>query len=163
MRDIIHGVIGVAIAFILNVMMAQISPSLVILVNVFSLVLIYLAMEKGEIFGAFLGMALGLLQDSFSQGIFGVAGISKCLIGFLAGYVAQKINVTPFLRKFFFISVLIIFELLVWSGLYMVIGSGNLNQNRSLILAQPFLSSLIGCLVFPYVKKIIMKISRGRI
>ncbi len=163
MRQIFHGVIGVLLAFSLHVMIAEISPSVVILINVFSLVLIYMAMEKGDVFGSILGMVLGLLQDSFSQGVFGVAGISKCLTGFLAGYVSQKLNVTPFIRKFIFISVLIIFELLVWSGLYIAIGAGSLNESRGLILVQPFFSSLIGCLVFPQVKKLIMKVSQRRI
>jgi len=163
MRHLIHGAIGAVIAFTLHVILAEISPSLVIIINVFTLVLIYMAMEKGEIFGSFMGMALGLLQDSFSQGIFGIAGISKCLTGFLAGYVSQKINVAPFFRKVVFVAILIIFELMVWSGLYITIGAGSLNEGRSLILAQPFISSLIGCLAFPYIKKMIIKISRRRI
>ncbi len=90
MKDFVKVSLGIIIAFLLHTTLSKISPSLVLLFNVFSLVVIYFAVEKNEVFGACLGAFCGLIQDSFSLGVFGVAGLAKTIAGFTAGYIAKK-------------------------------------------------------------------------
>ncbi|MCK4336462.1 MAG: rod shape-determining protein MreD, partial [Candidatus Aminicenantes bacterium] len=85
MRDIIRISIGLILAVVMYTLLESISFSAVLIFNIFNLVVIYFAMEKGETSGAILGMVCGMIQDSFSAGVFGVAGISKTITGFLAG------------------------------------------------------------------------------
>jgi rod shape-determining protein MreD len=117
------------------------------------LVVIYFAVEKNEIFGACVGAFCGLIQDSFSLGVFGVAGLAKTIAGFTAGYIAKKIDVHPPLRSFVFIFLLISFEFILWALLYSFIFSGSINTGRGLIFFQPLSTALVGSVLFFFLRK----------
>ena len=147
-------VLAVVAAFLLYSLLAKISVSLLFLLNFFSLIVIYYAMEKGEIYGACLGAFCGLLQDSFSLGVFGVAGIAKTIMGYSAGYFSGKINVTPLKRKIVFIFLLLCSELLIWAFLYSFIFSERVNTGGNLIFFQPLVTAVLGALVFRFIRKL---------
>ncbi len=153
MKDFIKVSLGIIIAFLLYTTLSKISPSLVLLFNVFSLVVIYFAVEKNEVFGACLGAFCGLIQDSFSLGVFGVAGLAKTIAGFTAGYIAKKIDVHPPLRSFVFIFLLISFEFILWALLYSFVFSGRINTGRGLIFFQPLSTALVGSVLFFFSRK----------
>lgn len=148
MKDFIKVSIAIIIAFLVYTVLNKISPSLVLLFNVFSLVVIYFAVEKNEIFGACLGAFCGLIQDSFSLGVFGVAGLAKTIAGYTAGYVAKKIDVYPPVRSFLFILIFIGFEFILWALLYSFIFSESINTGRGLIFFQPLGTALVGSILF---------------
>jgi len=153
MKDFFWMVLSVIVAFLLYSVLGKISLSLLHLFNFFSLVVIYFAIEKGEIYGACLGAFCGLIQDSFSISVFGVAGIAKTIMGFLAGYFSGKINVTPLKRSFFFILILNCVELLIWAGLYSFIFSVRVNTGGGLLFFQPLLTASLGATVFYQLRK----------
>lgn len=153
MRDFIEIALGIVIAFIFYTVLAKISISLIQIFNVFSLVIIYFALDKGEIYGACIGTFCGLIQDSFSLGVFGVAGIAQTIMGFTAGYISRKINVLPLRRNFFFIFVLVGFELLLWALLYSFIFSETINTGKGLIFFQPLSTALLGSILFILIRK----------
>jgi rod shape-determining protein MreD len=153
MKDFFWMVLSVIVAFLLYSVLGKISLSLLYLFNFFTLVVIYFAVEKGEIYGACLGAFCGLIQDSFSISVFGVAGIAKTIVGFLAGYFAGKINVTPIRRSFFFILILNCVELLIWAGLYSFIFSIRVNTGGGLLFSQPLLTAFLGAVVFSQLRK----------
>jgi len=155
MKDFIKISLGIIVAFLLYTILNKISPSLVLLFNVFSLVVIYFAVEKNEIFGACIGAFCGLIQDSFSLGVFGVAGLAKTIAGFSAGYIAKKIDVHPPLRSFVFIFLLISFEFILWALLYSFVSSGSINTGRGLIFFQPLSTALVGSVLFFFLRKFI--------
>ncbi len=140
-------------AFILYTLLAKISVSLLLLMNFFSLIVIYYALEKGEVYGACLGAICGIIQDSFSLGIFGIAGIAKTIIGFSAGYFSGKVNVTPVKRNFIFVFLLITVELLIWAALYSFIFSQRVDTGKGLIFFQPFITAVLGSLLYRYIRK----------
>jgi rod shape-determining protein MreD len=154
MKDFIKVSLAIIIAFLLYTVLNKISTSLVLLFNVFSLVVIYFAVEKNEIFGACLGAFCGLIQDSFSLGVFGVAGLAKTIVGYTAGYIAKKIDVHPPLRCFFFIFLLISFEFILWALLYSFIFSESINTGRGLIFFQPLGTALVGSFLFSFLRKL---------
>jgi rod shape-determining protein MreD len=154
MKDLVKAGIGILVAFILYAIFGKISPALLQIFNIFALVVFYFAITKGEFFGACLGTICGLIQDSFSLGIFGVSGLTLTLTGYLAGFVSKKINVTPVKRTFVFVFVLASFELLLWSGLYILIFSEMVNTGKGLIFFRPLSSALLGSLFFPFLRKI---------
>ena len=98
MKEFIQVTVGIILAFLIFLGLKTISFSLIQLFNIFGLIVIYFAIRKGEIFGSCLGAGCGLIQDAFSLGVFGVAGLSKTILGFLAGYIAKKIDVTSSLE-----------------------------------------------------------------
>ncbi|UCE39819.1 MAG: rod shape-determining protein MreD [Candidatus Aminicenantes bacterium] len=154
MKDLVGMLLSVIAAFLLYSLLAKISVSMLFLFNFFSLIVIYFALEKGEIYGAFLGAFCGLLQDSFSMSIFGVAGIAKTIIGYSAGYFSSKINVTPIRRNFVFVFLLLCVELIIWSMLYSFIFSERVNTGEGLIFFQPLITAALGSLAFYLIRKL---------
>lgn len=154
MKDFIGMVLSVLVAFLLYSLLAKISVSLLFLFNFFSLIVIYFALEKGEIYGACLGAFCGLLQDSFSMSVFGVAGIAKTIMGYSAGYFSSKINVTPIRRNFVFVFLLLCVELIIWSVLYSFIFSERVSTGGGLIFFQPLITAVLGSLVYRFVRKL---------
>lgn len=145
---------GIILVFLFYLALKKISFSLIQLFNIFGLIVIYFAVRKGEIFGACLGAGCGLIQDAFSLGVFGVAGLSKTVLGFLAGYIAKKIDVTPYVRNFLFIFILLGVEFFLWILLSSFIFSEKLFFGRSLYLLQPAVTAILGSLLFILLGKI---------
>lgn len=148
MRDFVRITIGVLAVFLFHTIFGRISPSVLLLLNVFSLVVVYFAMEKGEVFGSCFGAGCGLLQDYFTFGVYGVAGLAKTITGFLAGYISKKIDVHPPMRSFFFLFLLLSFDLVLWALLYSFIVPETIYTGGGLIYAQPLASALLGSIVF---------------
>ena len=154
MRDIIEVFFGVLIAFVLFFFVSKVSFNLVQTINFFSLVVIYFAIQKGEIFGAGLGAFCGLVQDSFSIGVIGIAGIAKTIMGFTAGYASRKVNIMKFGRSFVFIILLIILELILWVSISLFVYSKNWFVGQKLILFQPVVTAGFGSILLLVANKI---------
>jgi rod shape-determining protein MreD len=154
MRDFVRVGIGILVAFLFYTIFSRVSPSFLLFFNIFSLVVFFFAAEKGEIFGSCLGAACGLLQDYFSFGVYGVAGLAKTISGYLAGYISKKIDVQPPIRNFFFLLILLSFELIVWALLYSFIIPENLNTGNGLLFFQPLITAFVGSVLFFLMKKI---------
>ena len=153
MRDSIKTVLSVIVVFIIYVFLSRFSGSIILSLNLFSLVVIYFACAKGEIYGALLGTCCGLIYDSFSLGVFGIAGLSKSITGYLAGYISSKVNVSPLLRNFVFILVLLSFEFLLWFSLYTLVLSETIDTGNGVLFFQPFMTAIIGSLFFSFLRK----------
>jgi rod shape-determining protein MreD len=153
-KNIIHAAAGIAAAFIIYVLMARISLYLPILINVLSILVVYFAISRGEISGAVMGAVCGLLQDSFTLGIFGIYGISKTIMGYLAGFTANRIFVVPRFRLFLFMWVLFSLELGFWILTYSLIFMQPMNLYSGLIFLGPVVSAVLGSQFFPAFQKL---------
>jgi len=147
MRDLIEVFFGVLIAFVLFYFVSKVSFTLAQTINFFSLVVIYFAIQKGEILGAGIGAFCGLVQDSFSIGVIGIAGIAKTIMGFTAGYVSKKVNVMTFGKNFIFILLLMIIELILWVSISLFVYSRNWMAGQKLILFQPIVTAGFGSIL----------------
>jgi rod shape-determining protein MreD len=145
---------AIGAAFILSSLLAGISPILPLLLNLLSVVVLYSAVSRGETYGAVVGMVCGLLQDSFSLGVFGVAGIAKTLAGYTTGYVAKKINITRFSRRYLFFILVLAMELAIWAFLYAPIFGRRINTGGGLLFFEPLLTGLAAVGAFPLVIRI---------
>ncbi len=154
MRDFIRVAIGILAAFLFYTIFSRFSPLFLLFFNMFSLVVFYFAVEKGEIFGSCLGAACGLLQDYFSFGVYGVAGLAKTISGYLAGYLSKKIDIQPPVRSFFFLFILLSFELVLWAILYSFIIPEPLSTEGGLVLLQPLITAFLGSILFLLLRKI---------
>lgn len=154
MRDILDATFGILAAFLLYTLFRKVSLTLVETLNFFTLAVIYFALTKGEIFGALMGMVCGFVSDSFSLGVFGIAGIANTITGFLTGYISKKINFLSFLRSFVFIGLMAGLELVLLIFLSSLIFSETLNTERGLIFFQPITTGLLGSLLFLLMRKI---------
>lgn len=154
LKDILEAAAATLAAFLLYSLSGRAYPPLVLVFNAFSLVVILFAVWKGEVFGAVLGTACGLLQDSFSLGVFGVAGLSKTLLGVAAGYVSRKMQIGPALRSFVLVFVCSAGELAVWTFLYTLVFSRKMASGNALVLFQPLATAAIGSVLLGLARRL---------
>lgn len=141
-------------ALVLFSILTKISPGFALLLNVFNLLVLYFAFEEGEIYGAVMGSVFGLIQDSFSIGVFGIAGVSKTIMGFLAGYISRRINVVPFVRRAVFIFIMLLLEILLYMFLYSFAISEEFYTAKGWLFMQPACTTVLAFIVFPLFKKL---------
>jgi len=154
LRNFFKITIAIISAVVLFSVLTKISPAFTLILNVFNLLVLYFALEEGEIYGAVMGSVGGLIQDSFSIGVFGIAGISKTVMGFLAGYISRRINVIPFIRRVVFIFVMLLSEVLLWMFLYSFVISEEFYTAKGLLFLQPVCTTVLAFIVFPLFKKL---------
>ncbi len=142
-------------AVVLFSVLTKISPVFALVLNIFNLLVLYYAFEEGEIYGAVMGSVFGLIQDSFSIGVFGIAGFSKTIMGFLAGYISRRINVVPFVRRTVFIFVMLMSEVLLWMFLYSFVISEEFYTAKGWLFLQPVCTTALAFIVFPIFKKLV--------
>ncbi len=141
-------------AIVLFSVLTKISPVFALVLNVFNLLVLYFALEEGEIYGAVMGSVFGLIQDSFSIGVFGIAGFSKTIMGFLAGYISRRINVVPFVRKAVFTFIMLVLEVFLWMFLYSFAISEEFYTAKGWLFIQPACTTVLAFIVFPLFKKL---------
>lgn len=153
-RDAVHGGAALIAAFLLQAALHSLAAPVLFAVNVFAVTVIVFAVLKGELPGALMGMACGLVVDSFSLGIFGLAGIANTVTGFAAGYVSRKINVQPPGRMVVFIGLMGLLDFSLWIFLTSVIFGQGIPWHRGLLLFQPLLTAVLGMLTFVLIRKL---------
>lgn len=146
-REIVEAILGIIVAFIIYSLLSKISFNITLLFNVFLITVIFFALKKGEVQGAFMGMICGLIHDSFSIEVFGVAGISMTLVGYFSGYFPKKINVYPPLRMFVFIFFIAGINLAIWAAMYTFVFSENIYTGGGYIFFQPLATAVVGLIL----------------
>ena len=108
------------------------------------LVTVYFALTRREpIQGLLAGCAIGLAQDAFSHNPIGLFGISKTLVGYLAGSLSQRVDVDNIVIRFLAGFVFFFFH----QFLYWALASALLSQKLALDPVQTVVMSLLNALV----------------
>lgn len=153
MRSLFEAALGIILAVALHTILGKISASLLFIFNAFSWVVLYFSLMRHEAFGAVMGTACGLLQDSFSFGIFGVGGLTKTLLGFATGLISRKIDVTPVARSFIFLLIVSTMELALWKFLIFFLFRERLAIGGGLVFFQPLSTAFFVTLLFQIMRK----------
>lgn len=72
------------------------------------ILVVYFALQNGQIYGSVFGFVIGLLMDLVSGGIIGSWMFSKTLAGFLAGYFYNENKVSYNTGSFLFVFIVFI-------------------------------------------------------
>jgi rod shape-determining protein MreD len=148
LKDGLQAVLGTLVAVFVYSVAGAGAPALLVVFNAFSVVVLYFSIRRGEVFGAVLGTMCGLVQDAFSLGVFGVAGLTKTLLGFWTGFVSRRIDVVPFSRNALFMLVMSVLEMILWLLLTALVRPGTINLQGGLVFLQPVVTALLGSLLF---------------
>jgi rod shape-determining protein MreD len=108
------------------------------------IVVVYLALITGPVTGLLLGSAAGLVQDSLSSGIIGIGGLSKTVVGFLAGVLGTQFIVTAPLSRFLVFVVSTVVNASIFMGLYTVLGLRQFDEPWRAVLGQAVGNGLLG-------------------
>ncbi|MBN2245504.1 MAG: rod shape-determining protein MreD [Candidatus Aminicenantes bacterium] len=146
-KDIVEAMLGIILAFLIYTLLSKISFKVNLLFNIFLITVIYFALKKGEVGGAVIGMLCGLIHDSFSIEVFGVAGISMTLTGFFTGYFSKKINIYAPLRMFLFIFFITVINLGIWAAMYFFVFSEDVFRGSGYIFFQPLATAVLGLII----------------
>lgn len=148
LKDALRALLGVLVAVAAYSAAGARTPSLLVVFNAFSVVVLYFSIRRGEVFGAVLGTLCGLVQDAFSLGVFGVAGLTKTLLGYWSGYVSRRIDVAPFARNALFMLAMAVLEMLLWLLMTAIVRVRSIDLRGGLVFLQPVVTALLGALLF---------------
>jgi rod shape-determining protein MreD len=154
LKDILRAGLATLAAFLFYSLLGGARPAVLFFFNAFAVVTVSFSVGKGEIFGASLGAVCGLVQDSFSLGVFGVAGLTKTLLGFWTGYISRRMDVVPFFRKALFLFVMATLELTAWALLNAVVLQDRVNTGRGLLFLQPVVTAVSASAILTIARRV---------
>jgi rod shape-determining protein MreD len=160
-RDVLQAFLGTLVAvFVYSLAGAQ-APALLVVFNAFSVVVLYFAVRRGEVFGALLGTMCGLVQDAFSLGVFGVGGLTKTLLGFWAGYVSRRVDVAAPSHNALFMLTMAALETALWIVITAVVRAKSVNLHGGLVALQPVVTAALVTVLFALERWAAARSSRG--
>lgn len=144
LRDATLSFLGGLALFLL---LGRIDPTVVLLVNPFAAVVIVIGTRGGPAWGAAAGTVAGLLQDALTFRVFGLAGLTKTVLGYFSGVVSRKINVAPAGRSFVFGFLMALLELVLWVVLYVLVFGERVYLRNGLLVLQPVVTAALASLL----------------
>lgn len=122
------------------------------LVNFVLVAVICIALSLGALTGLLAGAAGGLVQDAVAGGVVGIGGLSKTLVGFLAGvFGAQFIVSQPLPRFVMFVGGTMLHEL-CFQSLYALVELRSVQFAWRTMLTQAAINGIIGVLALQIVE-----------
>lgn len=152
MRDTFRAALGIGLVFGLYTFLGRLASSWLPMISLFTLAVIYFGQRRGELFGAIVGTASGLLLDAFSLGVFGISGLTLTVIGFLSGLVSKKLQIASFLKTFIFVAAMTLVESVLWLGLVRVVLSQRTGQPTDILVLRPLVTAAVGAMVFGLIR-----------
>lgn len=160
-KDVLSALAATLAAVAVYSLAGATGPALLVVLNAFSVVVLYFSIRRGEVFGAVLGTMCGLAQDTFTLGVFGVAGLTKTLLGFWAGYVSRRIDLVPSVRNALFTLIMSVLEVTLWVLITAVVRLESVNLHGGLLLLQPLVTAVLVSSLFGLERWIRKRRSRG--
>lgn len=139
---------GLAVALLIQTTLSGISFQAGTRVNFMIVAVVFIALLLGAVPGLLAGMVGGLAQDAVAGGIVGIGGISKTVIGFLAGVLGAQFIVTqPLPRFLLFVGATFLHEL-CFQGLYALAEAHAVRFHYREVLMQSAINGLVGITAF---------------
>lgn len=118
------------------------------------IILVYVSLTRGPVYGALFGFASGLLLDVYSPGLLGLDALLRTLLGFLVGNFRNKL----FLETLYSKSGMVFVALLCHDLAYYLLATGfQVGATIYILLFESFPSALyttaVGMLIFGLIQK----------
>jgi rod shape-determining protein MreD len=123
------------------------------MVNLVVVAVVYLALAFGPVTGLMAGTIGGLAQDALGPGVVGIGGLSKSVVGFLAGLLGAHFIVAQVVPRFvMFVGATLVHEVL-FHGLYALLDARRFNLDQPALFAQAAINATVGLLAFSIVER----------
>ena len=122
-------------------------------INLVLVAVVYLALIYGPATGTLAGTVGGLVQDTIGGGIIGIGGLSKTLVGFLAGVLGAQFNLTSTVPRLVMFMAASLVHQVVFEVLHGIVDRRAVAFKMSAALTQAVLNGLIGVTAFLIVEK----------
>ena len=88
---VLRFLLALAAALLVHFVGLRLAPAFPLAVNPFVVVLALYALRGGPLVGLGAGVAIGLVEDALSGGLFGLYGCADTVVGFAVATVAQRV------------------------------------------------------------------------
>ncbi len=155
--DWLVAIVSLILSFVIYSFLGALDPALVMLINPFAVVVFFISILYGEVAGLLVGTGAGLIQDAFSYGVLGLAGLSYTISAFLAGWFSQKLNLNSFNKRFVFSFIFSLLQLSIWLVMYGLIFKQSILYSQPYIYIQPVNTALLVSVMVWLIKKLKLK------
>lgn len=131
-------------------------------VDLVLVVVVYNALASGRVTGLLAGTFAGLVQDVLSGGVLGMAGLSKTVVGYLAGIVGTQFIVTHSASRFVVFFLATVLNAVIFMGLYELLGLRHFGAPFAAVAGQGVGNAFVGVLVFKVVELLPGAVERRR-
>ena len=114
--------------------------------NLLTILIVYITLNRGQVYGTFTGFLYGLFFDLISGGVLGSSMFAQTLTGFLAGYFYDENNSLEYRSLSFILSIVLLCSF-VSSFFYSLLCSTEINSFAQLFIANGILSAIYTTLV----------------
>jgi len=111
-------------------------------------IVVYAALTSGPVTGLLTGTFAGLLQDVLANGVVGIGGLAKTIVGFLAGIIGTQFIVAQPLPRFVVFLGATIVHAAVFHGLNSLLNLRPFAPAYAAILGQGLTNALVGIVAF---------------
>jgi len=122
----------------------------------------YLGLTTGPVGGLISGTIAGLAQDSLGTGVLGIGGLSKTVVGYVAGIIGTAFIVSQPIPRFLVFFGATWAAMLITGGLHLALDPQPAPIGWAGILAMALGNALIGVVAFQFVEAVPGMLERRR-
>jgi rod shape-determining protein MreD len=139
---------GVVLALALQTTLARYLIGGRFVVDLVLVAVVYAALAAGPVSGMVTGTVAGLIQDVLSTGIIGIGGLSKTIVGFIAGAVGTQFIVAQSPSRFVVFFAATLLHAAIFMGLYVLLGLRTFESPYAAVLGEALANAIVGVVVF---------------
>lgn len=156
-------ILAVVLALVLQTTLARFAMRVSSAVDLVLVVVVYVALTSGATTGLLSGAFAGLVQDALMSPVIGIGGLSKTLIGFLAGAIGTQFIVAQPLPRFVVFFGATVLHAVVFMGLYVLLDLRDFGSPVTAVVVQALGNALVGVVAFQVAEGLPGAIERRRI
>jgi rod shape-determining protein MreD len=154
--------VAIAVALALQTTLARFTIGSGTAVDLVLIVVVFTGLTMGPVAGVLTGTVGGIAQDVLAGGVVGVAGLTKTIVGFLAGVTGSQFIVQHPLPRFVVFVAGSLVNGLCYVGLYALIGPRADSVAYGRLFSQAAGNGIVGILAFQLMESLPGTMQRRR-
>jgi rod shape-determining protein MreD len=147
--------IAIALALALQTTLTRFLVAGTAAIDLVLVVVVYVALTSGPASGMLSGTIAGIIQDALSSGdVIGIGGLSKSIVGFVAGVIGQQFIVTAALPRLVMFMGATMLHSVLFMGLYVLLGLRTFQSPWAAVLSQALGNAVVGIVAFFLVERL---------
>jgi rod shape-determining protein MreD len=145
-------ILAIVAALALQTTLARFFTRGAVAVDLVLVAVVYVALTSGPGPGLLSGTFAGLVQDALSSRVLGIGGLSKTIVGFLAGALGTQFIVSQPVPRFVVFFGSSVLDLMISKGLYALLDLRQFGSPYAAIAGESAANAIVGVAVFQLVE-----------
>ena len=107
--------VAIVVAFVAQTVLGRYFAFMSSYLDLFTVIAATFGLVRGRLFGMSVGTVAGLIQDAFSGGLLGLNGITKTIVGYVAGIAGHHLIVRGLSSRLLFFAAATVLDLALLS------------------------------------------------